>query len=372
MEISERSHIGDISPQEWRELVEKSPDATVFQTHEWLSTWWAMFGEGRSRSRILVAKKGDRLVGALPLYEADRRSGSAGHPILKWVGSEHTDYHCALSENSDAGIVEALLEAAIELTGRHGEILLEELPQFSTADLVLSMRGSSSREMIIKSAVTPCPRLKLLKNEQGVEAVLRKQSMRRNVRRLATHGNIDVRHMTDPQQIRQYLPEFFEQHVDRWRSTKYPSLFETQVNRRFYEHLTETLGSQRKVVFSSLSLRGIPIAFHFGLCSGNDLLWYKPSFDMRLAYLSPGEVLLRYLITYAAEKGFSALDFTRGDEDFKSRFSSEVRYNSSYHITRRGYRGRRMQLESRFRHIVGRSVGTAKAKRVTLGGTIAS
>lgn len=371
MEISERSHISDIPPQEWAQLVEKSPEATVFQTHEWLSTWWAMFGEGRSRSRILVAKKGDRLVGALPLYEADRRSRSLVHPTLKCLGSEHTDYHCALSENSDAGIVEALLEAAIEITGRHGEILLEELPQFSTADLLLNMRRSSSRDMVIKSAVTPCPRLKLMKNEQGVEAVLRKQSMRRNARRLATQGSIDVRHMTDPQQIRQHLPEFFEQHVERWRSTRYPSLFGTQINRRFYERLTETLGGQGKVVFSSLNLSGVPIAFHFGLCSGNDLLWYKPSFDMRLAYLSPGEVLLRYLITYAAEKGFSALDFTRGDEDFKSRFSSEVRYNSSYYITRRGCRGRRMQLESRFRHMVGRGVGAAKVKRVILGGTIA-
>jgi CelD/BcsL family acetyltransferase involved in cellulose biosynthesis len=93
---------------------------------------------------------------------------------------------------------------------------------------------------------------------------------------------------------------------------------------------------------------GAPAAFHLGFVSEGDLLWYKPSFNPALARYSPGEVLLRELLLYAGEHRLSGLDFTRGDEAFKRRFSDMERCTKSF----RFYSDRSEALRIRSRDFV--------------------
>ena len=55
-------------------------------------------------------------------------------------------------------------------------------------------------------------------------------------------------------------------------------------------------------------------------------MWYKPSFAIDLARHSPGEALLRQLLLAAIEEKACAFDFGLGEEAFKSRFATGIRY----------------------------------------------
>jgi CelD/BcsL family acetyltransferase involved in cellulose biosynthesis len=70
-----------------------------------------------------------------------------------------------------------------------------------------------------------------------------------------------------------------------------------------------------------------PIAFHYGFLYNSRLIWYKPSFDINYSKCSPGKVLIKYLIEYAINNGVDELDFTVGDEKFKSHFANEKKKN---------------------------------------------
>jgi CelD/BcsL family acetyltransferase involved in cellulose biosynthesis len=98
-----------------------------------------------------------------------------------------------------------------------------------------------------------------------------------------------------------------------------------------------------------------------GLCSRDDFLWYKPSFDTALAECSPGEVLLKNLISHAQEKGFASLDFTRGAEAFKSRFSSQVDYNQSILWVRGSFNRMVTRLERSLRSAARRVLAGVRA-----------
>ena len=52
---------------DWDELLRRSYNDHIFLTHEWLSTWWSVYSEGRSLF-ILAARDNGRLVGIAPLY----------------------------------------------------------------------------------------------------------------------------------------------------------------------------------------------------------------------------------------------------------------------------------------------------------------
>jgi hypothetical protein len=54
--------------QEWNELLRRSASNTLTLTHEWLSTWWEVFGEGRELY-ILLVRDGKQLIGIAPMLK---------------------------------------------------------------------------------------------------------------------------------------------------------------------------------------------------------------------------------------------------------------------------------------------------------------
>ncbi|MBK5272723.1 MAG: GNAT family N-acetyltransferase [Bacteroidia bacterium] len=94
-----------------------------------------------------------------------------------------------------------------------------------------------------------------------------------------------------------HLNDFFDQYVKRWGETiTLKSLFNEQVERRFYKRLCIGLSGKCWLRFTRIVWNDRSIAFHFGYNYSGFFSWYKPSFDISLTKRSPGEVLLRQLI----------------------------------------------------------------------------
>jgi hypothetical protein len=94
----------------------------------------------------------------------------------------------------------------------------------------------------------------------------------------------------------------------------------------FHRRLVESAGGAGWLRFTRVSWAGWPIAFHLGFSYRSCFLWYKPSFAIELARRSPGEVLLRQLFLAAVGEEARVFDFGLGEEPFKRRFASHLRY----------------------------------------------
>ena len=99
---------------QWRGLYEACPTATPFQTWEWLYTWWEVYGT-RGALRVVTARAGDRLVGALPLM-------STGRGRLQFVGTGLSDH---LDLLTDPAHTDDVLDAWIAHLHRPGVRLLD-------------------------------------------------------------------------------------------------------------------------------------------------------------------------------------------------------------------------------------------------------
>jgi len=332
------SDVTQISSADWNRLVESCPDSTVFQRYEWLRAWTLVFATA-SRPCIVTAHRGGELVGAAPLFEGN---DGAGATSIQFLGAGHSDYCVFPAQGGCPQIVHALLDAVDRLVSRRVRIDLSEVPQFSTLSSCLAERAARSSEGLILRSHTACPRLRIRGNAAGVAAVLAKRSVRRNDRRLARLGEVTIEHHTHRDHIDPMLESFFDRHVERCKLTEYSSLFERRPNRDFYRALVREFDGSGQLVFSAVKVDNHAVAEHFGFLSSGDLLWYKPTFDVRLRQYSPGAVLLKALIELACVLDCGALDFTRGDEPFKSRFASDTAFNDSYlwirdRVARRAY-----------------------------------
>ena len=119
------------------------------------------------------------------------------------------------------------------------------------------------------------------------------------------------------------LDRFFDQHKSRRALTGAPSQFHDAAQRDFYVRLIRALAPTGWLRFDVVLFDDAPIAFHLGFEHRGRFLWYKPTFDARLAAKSPGEVLIKLLLDDAIDRGLKEFDFTVGAEPFKLRFAND-------------------------------------------------
>ncbi|WJV47501.1 GNAT family N-acetyltransferase [Streptomyces flavofungini] len=70
----------------WRRLYEKCEEATPFQSHAWLASWWQSYGRP-GRLRVLLVRDGGELVAAAPLMRVYRPV-----PALRPLGGAISDF----------------------------------------------------------------------------------------------------------------------------------------------------------------------------------------------------------------------------------------------------------------------------------------
>ena len=281
---------GEIGAANWDDLLGRSSCASIFQTHWWLTAWWETFKRPSWELRLIGSLVDDRLMAIVPMYlDRDRRRAF-------FVGLPHGDYATVIADRTNpeaaAGVIRELLRWS-----RSGVIIeLAQLP--GRAELrrqILELAGN--RFAIARYQDLVCPYFPI--TEETVDAVRQKKSARRHAAALRRLGDLAVHHLLTTADIVPWLEAFFEQHVERWSSTPFPSLFVDASDREFYSRLARSPEAEGRIIFTVILLNGEPAAFHFGFGFAETYYWYKPAFDPKLARSSPGEFLLSELVTMA-------------------------------------------------------------------------
>ena len=319
--VSSVSTLEEIGSINWHDLWRRAAAPSVFSRYEWLHAWWRTFREGREM-RVYLAHRRGRLAGVLPTCTNPGPDGGRHHESVL-VGDEHADYGAILLEAGDDAVLPRLVRASTHNGLGASRLRLRDIRSDTRPAQLLDDWLASWGARWVKAGTTPCPRLDLART--SADKILLKSSIRRSESRLASLGQVRCTHLTDPDQIAERLDEFFLQHIRRWASTPWPSLFTRKSNQAFYRELAARLAPTGALVFSELKVGQHPVAFHFGFISEDDLVWYKPSFDPGLAHASPGQALIGRLCQYAIDHGLGGIDFTRGAEPFKYRFANEER-----------------------------------------------
>lgn len=351
---------------DWERLWRAQPIRHVFQSLAWHLAILDAHGSERD-VRVVVARIGARVVGVLPLC-SDRGA-------LRFLGAPYADYNDLLVDGAEPARVLAAMLDHLELHGGAAATLENVRDDALLRGAVAGLGPRWSRRCEWTWSA-PCPTVLLDEAGAAVAEILKKKSLRRHENQLAKLGGVSLRHVDDADEARALLPEFFAQHGARRALTGEGALFDRVGPRRFYTALLARLGTQT-VRFAVLSAGDTVAAFHFGFEVERRFVWYKPTFDVDLWDTGPGEVLLKKLFEYARDRGLVEFDFTRGDEQFKSRFANASRDNHTLHLMPAGLRAiaprvrralrrslaRRPRLEGAARRIVSLAAAARAALR---------
>ncbi len=298
----------------WDDLWRRTPAATAFQSHAWLSAWARAYVPA-GRLAVVTVWDGDALVAAAPLYRVRRGPVAALAPL----GGPLSDSTDVLVDPQAPGAGTRLVDALLQVPGWRVLDLPEVLPGSAAQSWARCWPGrvrSAPAWLNLQLPVLPLA---------GVLARLPTRTagtLRRKLRKVEGLGL--ERAELAPDAVPGAVPELIRLHEAQWAGRRGNPEHLTE---RFRTFLTEALGSmveRGQAVLVEYRLDGRLVAGEVDLVGHRQLAYYLAGVDPWLRQQVDTSVLLVSGALGLAERlGLAEYSFLRGDEDYKLRWRPE-------------------------------------------------
>jgi CelD/BcsL family acetyltransferase involved in cellulose biosynthesis len=270
---------------EWSGLFLRCPRATPFQAPQWLIPWTRhLFGGGAIRA--LALRDAGELVGFAPLF-----CWGIGRRRVSFLGAGISDY-------GDLLFAPARERECADSVWR---FLANTRREWDELDLQEVREGAGLLEGRVAVPCSVCPVLDLSTYPDAMDRKHR-TDVRRAQNKLQNHSEIS----------RVGFDDFLLLYEMRWGPMEATlQRFHCEVNADF--HL--------------LRIDSAPAAAIYTLTAGRTIYCYLSGYDPAMAKLSPGAVLLGWVIEEAVANGLQEVDFLRKPEAYKYLWGARDRIN---------------------------------------------
>lgn len=305
----------------WDELLSHTPNASFFQTLDWLSVYWKHFGAGQ-QLRTLLVFDGEQLAGVLPLAEraTTNRLGTIqvlAYPLDNW-GTRYGPVGFRSESVLGAGIAWlADQEAATDA------IEFNWVDEAQVESVTAAFDGAS-----LATDVTPRTVVSEIDLSDGWESywASRSSKHRNNVRRakkqLGQLGAIKVLHHCGAADPRWDLYEMCEDVASQsWQgdSTTGNTLTHGCVA-EFLREVHQIATDRSAVSLHVVLVAGRPAAFAYNYLFADRLFALRMGYRSDLSAAGPGSYLIEQVIREAARRGIRTIDLGEGDAAYKHRW----------------------------------------------------
>jgi len=307
----------------WQALWRQAPEATPFQSPEWLIPWWRHVGEGELLTLAIRRPPAEALVGLVPLYIHTQPDGRR---LVFPLGMGTTDYLDALALPGQAAVV---MDCAFRhLAARRARWDACEWPQLREGAVLLAGEAPPGWQDQ-RAEGAPCPFLPLPQSRNApIEAIPPRmwQNLRTARHRAERQGRLHWERATAAS-----LADLFEAQLDlhraRWVERGESGVLAAPAVQAAHREALPGLLANGTLRLHALRLEGRVIATLYALAdrpgiAARRVYFYLSGFDPRFAALSPGALALEHAIHDAVAEGATGFDFLRGGEAYKYRWGA--------------------------------------------------
>ncbi|MEA3327022.1 MAG: GNAT family N-acetyltransferase [Chloroflexota bacterium] len=310
---------------QWNHLLKFCASHVPFLTFEYQQAWWKTHGGGEwpedSELVLVAAFQEQHLTGVAPLFQTKNAQGKLA---LLFVGAvEVSDFLDFIVHPKDlpvfvTGLLDFLMNApgippweTLDLYN-----LLEDTPTIKVLKTEAEWRGWTFTQVHLQ----PAPFIPLQGDYQAYLAGISKKQ-RHEIRRKVRNVEISLAegrlYFT---QDAHHLESDINAFIDMMAQDPTKHEFLTNEMRWHLRITAQTAFDHNWLQLAFLTLDGNKAAANMSFVCNNRLWLYNSGWDWNYRDLSPGWVLLAYLIQWATETGIEEFDFMRGDEPYKYKF----------------------------------------------------
>ena len=306
----------------WSDLWARS-GALVFQSHAWISAWWASAADRDRRAlAIVLAWRGEALVGVMPLATVRRK----GFRVLEWAAKDCSDFGDALvAPEADCDLVRRMWRQAGRAGGFDLAYLNRLLPDAAARTLLESGGNGIRLHLNHRDEANWRVRGPWKTGQSWFDAQSKKtrQNYRRGQKVLGEHGPLAFRLLGSEEPLEPVLDRLttFKR---AWLATH--GLASTA----FYDEGSRALPAMVQVLAAAgllhvfvLECGGAVVAVSVNFVQANTMMAFVTTYDPAVERGSPGMVLMMDYIVWSIDRGLHTVDFLCGDEGFKGRFGTQ-------------------------------------------------
>ncbi len=314
---------------EWNPLLKRSRFDNFFSTYEWQTTWWENLGEGELWLVAMRRRDTNALVGIAPLYLLTMAAGpDAGKRQLNLVGCiEVSDYlDLIIEEGWENAVYTELLAWLNSPAAPQWDIFdLCNLPEVSATyrELAEMYAVAGLHVEVFQEDTAPQFSLPRRFEEYLQNQVDKKQrhEIRRKQRRAEREADIGLLLVGEQHVLEAEVDDFI---VLQRAAREDKATFMTPEMQRFFLAVARRTLAMRTLRLFFLTVNGEKAATMFAFEYNRRFWLYNSGYDPQAhAQLSPGWVLLAYVIEYAVAAGCAVFDFMQGNEEYKYRFGAQ-------------------------------------------------
>jgi CelD/BcsL family acetyltransferase involved in cellulose biosynthesis len=314
--------------EDWRVLLAASAAPEIFQTHEWMSTWWDVFGGGPRELFIVTVRDAGRLVGLAPFQiRTIRRLGPTRLQRLEFIGTGEPEADEVCSDFLDVVVAPGYAEPVCvsiwaQLVAARGAwdeaIFTNVLGRSVMAQHLRPLARPNARSSRTEAR---SERFFIDLTAGDFDAYLERLSKKRRKRlaysrrRLEKEGQLTEQRLQRSEDIPMFLAEIARLNRLRRSSQKKSSAFESERFRLFHALLAPRLWE-----LGALDLRlwwrdGQCVAALYNLLHDGTIYYYQSGFDTAaFGNLSPGLVTLVHTIEWGFNNACRRFDFQVGSK----------------------------------------------------------
>jgi CelD/BcsL family acetyltransferase involved in cellulose biosynthesis len=286
---------------EWLELYRECPRATPFQSPQWLIPWTAHLFRG-GEIQALAMREAGRLIGFAPLF-----SWGIAERTVSFLGAGVSDYGDILFAPGRERECAATFRCRLTERKQNGDLL----------DLQEIRSGSALLDGLTASLWSVCPVLDLKTYPDTMDPRL-STDLRRAQNKLS-HSGLQFE-IANHANFTRCLQDFFGLHERRRGPLE-------SARRVFLEGAAVEFLAAGLLRLAVLRVDGVAAASIYAFTTRSTLYCYLSGFDPALSNVSPGAILLRWLLDQAVAEGFLEADFLRHPEPFKYLWGAKDRIN---------------------------------------------
>jgi CelD/BcsL family acetyltransferase involved in cellulose biosynthesis len=300
----------------WDELVRSMQRPSPFLLHAWLLEWWRHYGANR-RLAVHVARRGEHLVGALPLCRTRR----LGLRVTEFLGGTKAPLADLLLHPEEDEATATQLAERITVGG------------VDYADLFGMPRDSRLRAAVPPGCLTLLERQEAPVLDLGADwettyteklSSKARSARRRHRRRLESLGAVDVSIARTRDELGPALEDAFRLHALRWKGRRETSGFSKPVGSAFRRAAMLRLAEQDVPRLVTLRLDQRAVAFVLYLLYERTAFGGTMGFDPAFAQYRPGSETLLCTLEAAAAEGAERVEFLGADAPYKRTFTDRL------------------------------------------------
>lgn len=333
----------DALEPDWRALEALTPRNSLFLGWDWQRLWWAHYGQGR-QLRILVARIGGQVVGIFPLYMETHRAFKVLRvrklrPIGAGGDTAPDDLGILFDPAHEQAVARTFVEHILNNVPEWQLLDLVDLPADSALVACFAQKGADAPESVERMPVNRIIYGDLPPDWERYRQGLsrnRREMMGRKRRRFEAQLGARFYRITEAAQLDPAFDRLAELHRLRWQARTDALSFESPQYLGFHRALMRAAMTSGRLRLYALEMHSETIAMFYGFRHADTCYYFQAGFDPAHEALSPGEVLMAYVIEASIAEGCTHFDMLKGEYGHKRHFFQQTRETLGLRVHRPG------------------------------------